>query len=66
MRRLATVFRRHEDRSPAPPVVPGSHDDRLRKIPKLQVDPDDEVQTREDKAREQAYRDADRQPPFFG
>jgi hypothetical protein len=52
--------RKEED--PLPPVYVGSHDHKLMRIRPLHVDPDDDAMTREDKAREQAYRDADRWP----
>jgi hypothetical protein len=50
---------RHHEEEPLPPVYVGSHDHKLLRIRPLHVDYD-ECQTREDKARERAYYEADR------
>jgi hypothetical protein len=48
------------EKSEAPPVSVGSHDDRLAQAPAMHVDPDDEGRTREDREAEKASR---RPPP---
>jgi hypothetical protein len=63
--RLPARWRRRRSEGPAP-TPPDSHDERLQSIPPMHFEPDDEGHTREDKERERKYREADRQPPFFG
>jgi hypothetical protein len=55
--------RRPDETDPAPS---DDHDERLHSIPPMHFEPDDEGHTREDKERARKYREADRQPPFFG
>jgi hypothetical protein len=55
-----------KEEPPLPPIYVGSHDDKLRRIRPLHVDPDDDQMTREDKARERAYNEADRFPLTSG
>jgi hypothetical protein len=51
---------------PPPPVYVGSHDDKLTRIRRLHVDPDDDQPTREDMERAAAYRDASSWSANFG
>ena len=63
--RLHAPWHRHRAEEPVP-APSDSHDDRLQGIAPMHFEPDDEGHTREDKERERKYREADRQPPFFG
>lgn len=51
-----------KEEPPLPPIYVGSHEDKLRRIRRLHVDPDDDQMTREDKAREREYHDTRRLP----
>lgn len=50
----------HKEEEPLPPIYVGSYEDKLRRIRRFHVDPDDDQMTREDKARERAYNSPDR------
>lgn len=64
--RLPAPWRRRRPEDPTSSQPTDSHDDRLKSIRPMHFEPDDEGHTREDKERARKYREADRQPPFFG
>jgi hypothetical protein len=52
------IARRIRGRKDPTPVYVGSHDDKMSRIRPMQIDPDDDQPTREDKDREKAAKRA--------